>query len=112
MVYFIYLFIYYFYLFIFFRATPTAYGNSQARDQIGTAAASLCHSHSNARSIQATSKTYIAAHRNSGSLTHLAGLMIKCTSSWILVGFISSEPQGELRDWFINTLGQGDSERF
>ena len=31
-------------------ATPAAYGSSQARDLIGAAAASLCHSHSHARS--------------------------------------------------------------
>ena len=32
------------------RATPTAYGGSQARGLIGAVAASLCHSHSNVRS--------------------------------------------------------------
>ena len=36
--------------FVFSRATPTAYGGSQARGQIGTTVASLCHSHSNTRS--------------------------------------------------------------
>ena len=41
----IYLFIYSFIL--LFRATPAAYGESQARGQIGAIAASLCHSHSN-----------------------------------------------------------------
>ena len=39
-----------FVLFLLFRATPTAYGSSQARGKIGAAAANLCHSHSNARS--------------------------------------------------------------
>ena len=34
----------------FFRATPTAYGNSQARGQVRATAASLGHSHSNAGS--------------------------------------------------------------
>ena len=34
---------------IFFRATPTAYGSSQARGSIGAGAASLHHSHSNTR---------------------------------------------------------------
>ena len=34
----------------FFRAAPSAYGSSQARGWIGAAAASLHHSHSNARS--------------------------------------------------------------
>ena len=37
-------------VFLLFRATPAAYGSSQARDQIGAAAAGLHHSHSNARS--------------------------------------------------------------
>ena len=42
---------FYFYLFIcIFRVTPAAYGGSQARDWIRAAAASLCHSHSNAES--------------------------------------------------------------
>ena len=44
---FIYLFIY---LFMLFRATPTAYGGSQARGRIRATAASLCHSQSNAGS--------------------------------------------------------------
>ena len=35
------------FLFFFFKAAPVAYGSSQARAQIGAAAASLCHSHSN-----------------------------------------------------------------
>ena len=34
----------------FFRAAPEAYGGPQARGQIRATAASLCHSHSNARS--------------------------------------------------------------
>ena len=33
----------------FFRAVPTAHGSSQAKGQIGAAAADLHHSHSNAR---------------------------------------------------------------
>ena len=38
------------YLFFLFRATPVAYGISQAGDRIRAAAASLRHSYSNARS--------------------------------------------------------------
>ena len=38
--------------FFLFMATPVAYGRSLARGQIRTAAASLHHSHSNARSEQ------------------------------------------------------------
>jgi len=37
----------YFYLIFLFMAAPAAYGSSQARGQIGAAAAGLCHSHSN-----------------------------------------------------------------
>ena len=51
----------------FFRATPMAYGNSQARVQIATIVATLCHSHNNARS---KSVTYTTAYGNTGSLTH------------------------------------------
>ena len=35
---------------LFFRATPVAYGSSQARGRIGAAVAGLCNSNSNARS--------------------------------------------------------------
>ena len=35
--------------FCLFRATPTAYGHSQARGPIGAVANDLCHSHSNSR---------------------------------------------------------------
>ena len=41
---------YFFNFFCLFRAIPAAYGDSQARRLIGATAASLCHSHSNARS--------------------------------------------------------------
>ena len=39
-----------FFFFFFFRATFVAYGDSQARSQIGAVAAGLHHSHSNSRS--------------------------------------------------------------
>ena len=48
-----------------FRATPTAYGGSQARSQIRAAAAGLHHSHSN--QIRATSVTCAIAQGNAGS---------------------------------------------
>ena len=41
----------YLFIYLLFRATPTAYGGSQARDQIKAAAARLHHSHSNTRSL-------------------------------------------------------------
>ena len=39
-----------FFFFGIFRATPTAYGSSQARGRIGATAAGLHHSHSNSES--------------------------------------------------------------
>ena len=72
--------------FCLFRAEPTAYAGSQARGQIGAAAAGLHHSHSNARS-KLQSLTYTTAHGNNGSLTHRGRPGIKPVSSWILVGF-------------------------
>ena len=44
------LYYFFFCLFVYSRATPTAYGGSQARRLIGAVAASLSHNHSNARS--------------------------------------------------------------
>ena len=64
--------------FLFFRTPPRAYGSSQANGQIGAAAASLYHSHSNA-----------------GSLLHWVTPAINPMSSWILVGFITAEPWRE-----------------
>ena len=64
-----------------------AYRSSQARGRIGAAAAGL-----HQRGIQATSATYMAAHGNAGSLTHRARPGIEPMSSWILVGFVTTEP--------------------
>ena len=65
--------------FSFFGAAPVAYGDSQAMDRIGAAAAGLCHSHS-----------------REGSLTHGARPGLKHASSWILVWFGTTEPRREL----------------
>jgi len=46
--------------------------------------------------IWAASATYTTAHRNTGSLTHWARPGIELASSWMLVRFVSSEPQQEL----------------
>ena len=40
----------FFFFFVFSRATPRAYGGSQARSPNGALADDLCHSHSNAKS--------------------------------------------------------------
>ena len=71
---------------------PTAYGSFHARVQIGTAAASLCHSHSNTDLSHFWSVTFTRAHGNAGSLTHLSRPGTKSSSSWILVGLVSTAP--------------------
>ena len=83
-------------VFCLFRATPKAYESSQAMSWVGAAAASLCHSHSNSRSEPPLWHTPTTAHSNARSLTYLAKPGIKAASSWILVGFVTAEPQGEL----------------
>ena len=46
--------------------------------------------------IQAASETYTTAQSNAGSLTYWVRPGTEHTSSWILVGFITAEPQLEL----------------
>ena len=46
--------------------------------------------------IRAVSATYTGAHGNARCLTHWTGPGIKPTSSWILVGFVTTKPQWEL----------------
>ena len=77
---------------LFFRASPEAYGSSQARGQIGATAAGLHHSHSHTR-IWAKSVTYTTAHGNARSSTHWARPGIKAATSWFLVGVLSTVPQ-------------------
>ena len=88
-----------FFVFVYFFLGPHP-GHMQvprlgARDQIGATAAGLHHSHSNTRSEPCL--TYTTAHSNSGSLTHWVRPGIQPTSSWILVGFVTTEPQRELQ---------------
>ena len=52
----------------------------------------LYHSHR----IQAVSATYTTAHDNAISLTHSERPGIEPASSWIVVGFVTAEPQWEL----------------
>ena len=67
--------------FFLFRATPPAYGSSQARGRVGAAAASLLHSHSN---LDPSCICYVH-HSNTGSLTHWVrdGTYILMDTSWI-----------------------------
>lgn len=50
----------------------------------------------------ATSMTDTAAHRDAGTLTHWAGPGIGPTSSRIIAGFITTEPQQECWDLICN----------
>ena len=65
--------------FCLLRAAPAAYEGSQARGWIWATAASLHHSHNNAR-----------------SLTPWARPGIQPETSWFLVGFVSAAPWREL----------------
>ena len=67
------------------KATPAAYGGSQARAWIGAVAAGLYHSHSS----RTPSATYTTAHSNAGCLTHWARPGIKPMVSWMLVGIVN-----------------------
>ena len=88
---------------LLFRASPMAYGGSQAGGRIIAAAASLHCSHSNS-GIRAMSATYTSAHGNTRSLTHEARPGIKLESSWILVRFVSAVPGRELPEYDLNTI--------
>ena len=70
-----------------FRATPVPCGGSQARGWIRATGASLCQSHSNARSEPHLPQ--LTAHGNAGSLTHWARPGIESATSWFLVGFVN-----------------------
>ena len=86
-----------FFFLLLFRAAPEAYGSSQARGLnwnfscLPTPEPQQCGT-------QATSATYTIAHGNTGSPTHWARPGIKPASSWIRVGFVTTEPQWELLD--------------
>ena len=83
--------------FIFWYSRPAhaAHRRSQARGRIGVTAASLQNSHSIGRigRIQAASSTETAAHGNAQPLTHWARPGTELPSSWILVRFLTTEPQ-------------------
>ena len=78
-----------------FRATPIAYGGSQARGRIGAAAACLHHSHSHSH---ARSELYLQpAPQLTATLDPSPTEPgIEPVSSWILVRFVSTAPQREL----------------
>ena len=87
------------FLCVSFRAKPTAYRSFQAGGWIGAAAAGLHHSHSNTRSKPHLWPTP-QLMATPDPLSHWARTGIKPTSSWIRVGFVTSEPQREF--WFLS----------
>ena len=90
------LYLFYFFVFCIFRAIPVAYGGSQARGQIGAAAAGLP---------QLTAML--------GSLTHWTRPGIEHESSWMLVRFVSAGPQWELPQGFHTRIqGRDDPKAF
>ena len=87
--------LFFFLSFCLFRATPPAYGGSQARG-LNQSCSLQPTPQSQQRRIWAASVTYTTAHSNTGSLTHGARPGMEPLSSWILVRFITAEPQWEL----------------
>ena len=73
--------LFYLLLFFLFKVTLAAYRSSWARSLLGAAAASLCHSHSNARAKLCS---------NAGSLTHWLRPGIQPASSQILCWVLNS----------------------
>ena len=85
-----------FLFFLLFRASPVAYGSSQAWGLIGAAAASL-------RQIRSASVTYTTAHGNAGSLNSMSKARVEPTSSWILVRHIAqSHSRNSHYLYFVN----------
>ena len=89
--------------FFFFKVVPTTCGGSQARGLISATAAGLHYSYSNTRS---EPRLWHIHHisRQCRILTHWARPGIKPVSSWIQVGFISTEPRWELPDSLLTIL--------
>ena len=87
----IYLFL--FLIYYFFRATPVAHGNFQARGQTETACLHHSHSHTISKPHLWPTPQFTAMPDPS---THCVGTGIKPASSWISVRFITAEPQQEL----------------
>ena len=77
---------------LLFRATCEVYGNSQARGQIGAAAASL--SQPQQCRIRTAYEMYTAARWNTRSWTHWTRPGIKHTVSWIIVSLLPLSHSG------------------
>ena len=94
---FLLLFFFFFFVFCLLSFWGHTWGIWRFLGWIGATAAGLHHSHSNGGT---TSVTYTTAQGNAGSLTHWVRAGIEPASSWILVGFITTEPRWELSSFY------------
>ena len=85
------------FFFWLFRATPVAYGGSQARGWMWSCSCRPTPEPQQS-GIQAESVTYTTAHGNDGSPTHWARLGIDPATSWFLVRFVCTTSWWELQD--------------
>ena len=83
-----------FFFFWFFRATPEAYGGSQARGS--QARDSQATPQPQQHGLWAMSATYTTAHSTARPLTHWVRPGTEPATSWFLVRFISALPWREL----------------
>ena len=84
-------------LFWLFRVAPEAYESFQARGRIRAAAASLQHSYSNTGSEPLLCDLHCSSWQCQ-VLNPLSKARDWTVSSWILVGFITAEPQWEFQN--------------
>ena len=93
-----------YFFFFLFRAALVAYGGSQARSQIASYSWQLTPQTQQCK-IQTASATYTTAHDNARSLTHWWKPGNEPAFFWILMWFITTEPQWKL--WIIRTFLKG-----
>ena len=96
------------YLFIYFgsfcllRATPTAYGGSQAGGSLQSYSCQPTYTTATATPDSSRVCNLHTAHGNVGSLTHRARPGIESATSRFLDGFVSTAPRWELRHPYLH----------
>ena len=98
--------------FCLFRAAPAAYGNSQARGQIGDASAGLYHSHSNGESKPCLWATPQLMAMPGPQPTEQGRPGIEPTTSWFPVRFVNhcttmGTPRPKLFNILFRNRGRG-----
>ena len=91
----------FFFFFGHFRATPTAYESSQARGELELKLLAYTTTTATTRWDLPLFATYTIAHGNARSLTQWARPGIETASSWILGGFVTTEPHWELQKCLV-----------